>query len=108
MHFYAYHGVERQEQVVGNNYEVELMLNVPCENAMRTDSLSYTINYAEVYREISELMSTPSQLLENVAGRIISMLKVKFPSVRGGRVAVYKENPPIRGKIDKVGVIVEW
>lgn len=108
MHFYAYHGVNKQEQIVGNNYSIELMLSVPYEAAMRNDSLAHTINYAAIYREVSAVMATPSHLLENVAGRIIMVLQSKFPSIKGGRIALYKETPPISGKIDKVGVVVEW
>ena len=108
MHFYAYHGVDPQEQNVGNDFSVELTLYVPFEAAMRSDSLSNTVNYAHIYKEINVIMSTPSRLLENVAGRIITTLQARFPKVRGGRIAIYKENPPISGNIDRVGVIVEW
>ena len=108
MHFYAYHGVEEQERIVGNNYTIDLLLNASLEVAMRSDSLTNTINYAMVYKEISAIMSTPSQLLENVAGRIISILQARFPKIRGGRIAIYKDNPPIAGNIDRIGVIVEW
>ena len=108
MHFYAYHGVDPQEQVVGNNYSVELTLYVPFEAAMRSDALTNTINYAMVYKEINIIMATPSRLLENVAGRIITTLQARFPKINGGQIAVYKECPPISGKIDRVGVIVEW
>lgn len=108
MHFYAYHGVDPQEQVVGNKYSIELTLYVPFEPAMRSDALSNTINYAAVYKEIDIVMATPSRLLENVAGRIITTLQARFPKIKGGRIAVYKETPPITGKIDRVGAIVEW
>lgn len=108
MHFYAYHGVELQEQAVGNNYSINLTLQVNFEAAMSSDALSNTINYAIVYKEIESVMSIPSRLLENVAGRIITTLQTRFPKIRGGRIALYKENPPITGKIDRVGVIIEW
>ncbi len=108
MHFYAYHGVEPQEQVVGNNFSVELTLNVPFEAAMRSDSLSNTVNYALVYKEINIIMNTPSRLLESLAGRIITTLQARFPKIRGGKIAIYKDNPPISGNIDRVGVVVEW
>ncbi len=108
MHFYAYHGVDPQEQTVGNNYTIDLMLSVPFESAMRSDSLANTINYAMVYKEINAIMSTPSRLLENVAGRIITVLQARFPKIKGGRIAIYKDNPPICGKIDRIGAIVEW
>lgn len=108
MHFYAYHGVDPQEQAVGNNFSVELTLYVPFEAAMRSDSLSNTINYAMVFKELDIIMATPSRLLENVAGRIITTLQARFPKIKGGRIAIYKETPPICGNIDRVGVIVEW
>ncbi len=108
MHFYAYHGIDPQENIVGNNYIVDLKLYVPFEPAMRSDSLSNTVNYANVYKEIAVIMSTPSRLLENVAGRIITTLQARFPKIKGGELSIYKETPPISGKIDSVGVIVEW
>lgn len=108
MHFYAYHGVDPQEQKVGNNFSVELLLDVPFEAAMRSDSLANTINYAIIYKEIEAIMAIPSKLLEHVAGRIITTLQARFPKIKGGRIAIYKETPPISGNIDRVGVIVEW
>ena len=89
MHFYAYHGVDPQEQTVGNDFSVELSLYVPFDAAMRSDSLSNTVNYAHIYKEINAIMSTPSRLLENVAGRIITTLQARFPKIRGGRIAIY-------------------
>lgn len=108
MHFYAHHGVEPQEQVVGNNYSIELSLCVPFHKAMYTDQLSHTINYATVFKEISNVMAAPSKLLENVVWRIITVLQMKFPIIESGKIALYKETPPISGKIDRVGVVVEW
>lgn len=108
MHFYAYHGVDPQEQMVGNNFSINLTLQVPFEAALRNDTLANTVNYATIYEVVEHVMSEPSKLLENVVGRIISSIKSHFPKVKGGRIALYKENPPITGKIDRVGVIVEW
>ena len=108
MHFYAFHGVDPQELAVGNNYSIELSLKIPFGDAMKSDALEDTINYAEIFEAIEEVMSTPSKLLEHVVGRIIDTLQQRFPSIAGGRIALYKENPPITGKIDRVGVIVEW
>ncbi|MBO7317941.1 MAG: dihydroneopterin aldolase, partial [Bacteroidales bacterium] len=90
------------------NFSINLTLQVPFEAALRNDTLANTVNYASIYEVVKNVMSEPSKLLENVAGRIISSIKAYFPKVKGGRIAVYKENPPITGKIDRVGVIVEW
>lgn len=108
MHFYAFHGVDPQEQLVGNNYSIDLSLDIPFEKAMQSDALQDTINYARIYDEVEKAMSIPSKLLEHVVGRIIDTLQLHFPSITGGHIALYKENPPITGKIDRVGVIVDW
>ncbi len=108
MHFYAFHGVDAQELAVGNNYSIELSLQVNFEAAMRSDELSETLNYALIYDTVKREMEIPSKLLEHAVGRIIAAIGADFPEVAGGRIALYKENPPITGKIDRVGVIVEW
>ena len=45
---YAHHGVDPQENVVGNYFEVNVNLAFPCADAMADDNLAHTINYAEV------------------------------------------------------------
>ncbi|MBR4070175.1 MAG: dihydroneopterin aldolase, partial [Bacteroidaceae bacterium] len=48
MHFYAFHGVDPQEQLVGNNYSIDLSLDILFEKAMQSDALQDTINYARI------------------------------------------------------------
>lgn len=95
MHFYAYHGVMPHEQKVGNDYEVTLSLAFSASQAMWSDSLEDTINYAEVFSLVKEIMSQKSQLLENVAGRILESLKQNFPQISGATCAITKLTPPI-------------
>ncbi len=108
MHFYAFHGVDPQETKVGNHFAVELRLEIPFHNAMHSDALEETVNYATIYEVVETVMATPSRLLEHVAGRTIAALQARFPNIASGRIAIYKETPPITGNIDRVGVIVEW
>ena len=49
MRFYAYHGVMPQETKVGNDFVVDLILTAPLEQAVKSDELDDTINYAAVY-----------------------------------------------------------
>ena len=71
MTFYAYHGVAPQETRVGNTFIVDLILTAPLENAVWSDDLSDTINYATVYETVKAEMAIPSRLLEHAAGRIL-------------------------------------
>ncbi len=105
---YAYHGVDPQENVVGNYYEVNLKLCFLCQNAMRSDRLDHTINYADVVRLIEKEMSLPSRLLENVTYRIHTSLTAVFPQIISGEISIYKLNPPISSEIEKIGFVYRW
>lgn len=79
MRFYAYHGVLPQEQAVGNWFVVDLALKVDVTPATRSDQLSDTLNYAEIYALVEKEMRQPSALLEHAAGRIIRRLGERAP-----------------------------
>ena len=81
MRFYAYHGVMPQETKVGNDFVVDLILTAPLEQAVKSDELDDTINYAAVYAVVKEQMDIPSKLIEHVAGRILYALKERFPQL---------------------------
>ena len=70
MTFYAYHVVAPQETRVGNTFIVDLILTAPLENAVWSDDLSDTNNYATVYATEKAEMAIPSRLLEHAAWRI--------------------------------------
>mgnify|MGYP005920925253 FL=1 len=53
--FYAYHGVAPQENLIGNEYIIDLKLGVDISKAMQTDEVTDTVNYAEVYNVIKKL-----------------------------------------------------
>ena len=60
MRFYAYHGVMPQETKVGNDFVVDLILTAPLEQAVKSDELDDTINYAAVYAVVKEQMDITS------------------------------------------------
>lgn len=107
MTFYAYHGVGEQERKVGNQFRVDVTLTAPLEAAMRSDRLEETINYASVYEVVREEMSVPSRLLEHVAGRILTKLKLHFPTLRKVELKVSKRNPPFGGDLPSAAFLVE-
>lgn len=104
--FHAYHGVSPQETRVGNTFIVNLTLTAPLEQAINSDQLEYTINYAEVYAIVKQEMATPSLLLEHVTGRILSSVKHKFPQITAIQVKVSKLNPPFGGDVYSASVIL--
>ena len=95
MRFHAYHGVLPQERLVGNDYEVTVVMDVDISKAALSDNVADTVNYAEVYEVIQKVMLEPCHLLERVAWRISEALFSRFSSLGAVEVSITKLNPPM-------------
>lgn len=104
----AYHGVMTQENITGNTFEVTVHLRYPIEDAINTDNIESTLNYAEVVEQIKIEMKKTSQLLEHVAGRIRVSLISRFPKIQGGMIRIAKITPPISAQMQSVAVTIKW
>lgn len=106
----AYHGVLEQERINGNDFELDITLNVPgASRAMTTDNLCDTLNYARVVEIVEEEMAIPSMLLEAVVGRIEKRLEREFGAkIAGGSITLAKLTPPIPARIGSVAFTHQW
>ena len=95
---YAYHGVAPQENLIGNEYLIDLKLKVDISKATRTDE------DAEVHQVIKNEMAIPSKLLEHVSGRIIQKLFDQFPCIEKIELRLSKRNPPMGADIESAGI----
>lgn len=97
MEFKAYHGCLEQEKARGNVFTVDFRGEADLMKAASSDNLNDTINYADIYEIVAEEMSIPSELLENVAGRIVEEIARRFPQLIRFSVRVSKRRPPVDG-----------
>ena len=104
--FYAFHGVMPQERKVGGEFLVDLSVGYPIEDAMQSDKVEDTLNYAELYQLVKKEMDSPSQLLEHVAGRITRRISEQFPKVTSIDLKIIKKNPPMGADCYGAGVHV--
>ncbi len=95
LHFHAFHGVMPQERLVGNDYLLTLRIGYDVSQAMESDDVADTLNYAEVYQVVAKEMDIPSSLLEHVAARIGRKLFEKFPDILSITIQLTKRNPPM-------------
>ena len=95
MHFYAYHGVMEQERLVGGEYSVSLAVEADLTEAVHTDDVADTVNYAALYEIVKSEMAVSSKLLEHVAGRIGRRAMETFERITTLTVRVTKLNPPM-------------
>jgi len=106
MLFHAYHGVMKQELIVGNTFQVDLKLFLDLSQAVQTDNLEDTVNYADIFNLVKEEMATPSHLLEHIAGRIVQKIKQKYPAISKITIRLAKLNPPVQGEVQEAAIII--
>lgn len=104
LRFYAYHGVLPQERRVGGDYSVTLRIEADLSEAVASDDVALTLNYAELYEVVKREMLIPSRLLEHVAGRIAKSVIDTFPQAQSIALKVVKLNPPMGADCQGAGV----
>jgi len=105
MEFYGYHGVFQEETKLGQRFIVDLTIESDLKEAGVTDSLDYTVNYAELYTRTKTLVEgKPFKLIEALAEKITTVILNDFPSIQSCTVKVIKPNPPIPGIYHSVAV----
>jgi len=104
MEFFAYHGCYREEQLMGNHFLVDVVMDTEMGKASKTDDLNDALNYAEVYELVKQEMAIRSHLLEHVSARILDKICERFPHLERVEVSVSKLNPPVGGQIKSVSV----
>ncbi len=104
MEFHARHGCYDMEKIVGNRFLVDVEIDAEAADAAKNDDLSKSVNYLTVYEIVREQMDITSNILENVAKRIIDAIYGRFPECGRVTVKVSKLAPPLGGKVDRVSV----
>ena len=105
MEFYAFHGHYAEEQIVGNRFLVDLEIECNLEPAAESDQLEDAVNYQHAYQLIKqEMRQKKSNLLENIAKRILDALFSEMEGIQKATIRVRKMHPPMGGPIRSVGV----
>lgn len=107
MKFYGYHGVFEEENKLGQIFIVDVEMMLDLKEAGESDDLSATVNYGEAYEWIKEEMNQASKLLEHVAERIAKTLFAHYNRVEALNIKITKQNPPIAGHYDGVGIEIQ-
>ena len=104
---YAYHGCLEEEEKIGSDYVVNVVVHTKLEKSSLSDELSDTVDYVSLHAIVKEEMAVRAKLLEKVADRIIKRIFREHVEVSRARVKVAKQNPPIGGNVEEVAVALE-
>lgn len=96
LRFSAFIGVLEQERIVASDFLVNLDLTVThARDAVFRDRLEATVDYAQVYTIVRNLMHQRYQLIERAAGAIGQALLDEFSQIEQLTVDIRKVNPPM-------------
>lgn len=101
---YAYHGCLIEEGKIGSDYRVDLKIKADLSKSAVSDILEDTVDYVHLNKIVKQEMAIRSNLLEEVAKRILDKILAEIPIVNKASVAVSKLNPPIGGNVAMVTI----
>jgi len=104
MEFYAYHGAQKEETILGQRFLVDIEYEI--ENPER-DELFDTVDYTEIYNKTKNIIENfHFKLLETLTNEIA--LKIfEDERIKKINVKVIKNSPPIKGILENVSAEVE-
>ncbi len=97
MEFHAFHGCLEKERTEGNVFVVDFRGKADIKKAAKSDRLEFAPDSSPVYQIVAPEMEKTSNLLENVAGRIVDAIMGANLGFWFVQVRVSKKNPPVGG-----------
>lgn len=105
MRFFAYHGYYEEERIVGNQFVVDVFVDVDTFDST-DDDINDTVNYEAIYTVVKGHMTKKYKLLETIALHISTDLKKQFSNIKTIKVRVSKIGPQLGGEVDKA--VIEY
>lgn len=106
--FYGYHGVLKEEGLLGQKFIVDLELELDLRGAGTSDDLNRSVSYADVYGEVKAIVEgEPFKLIEALAENISKKILDKYNTVNGVMVRIKKPEAPVPGIYNYFGVEIK-
>ena len=108
MIFYGYHGADKEENILGQRFEVDVKMGLNLAKAGETDALEDSVNYADVFAFVKMIVEGKScRLLERVAALINEKIMETYPAIQEVTTSGHKPGGPIPGVLGDVVVTLK-
>lgn len=105
IHGFGYHGLFEHERINGQDFFVDVTLEVNLQAASVSDEIEDTINYAEISDLVAaEITSNPVSLIEKLAGRIAERILTSYSKIDSVMVTVHKPQAPVTATLKDIAV----
>jgi dihydroneopterin aldolase len=102
LRFFAFHGVYNEEKNTGNEFEVNLSVEV--DLIPGEDDFSDAVDYVKLYEVVSGEMKCRKLLIETVAESIISSVFKMYSKVYSAKIEIWKLTPAVEQFQGKIGI----
>lgn len=102
---FAYHGVNPEEKIDGQDFILDIIAYTDLKNAGQTDDICDTVSYAKILKTAVRVMNEDKyDLIEKAARRVADQILSEFDKVSSVDVILKKPQAPIKADFDYVAV----
>ncbi len=107
--FFARHGVLEQENVLGQRFFVDAVLEVDGGETLTSDRVEDTVHYGEAFLVIEQVVTGQQRkLIESLALDVAKALCARFSQIQQAEITIRKPSAPIPGVLDYAEVRVSY
>ena len=101
----ARHGYTKEEKIIEQEFEIDIILYCSLEKAIATDKVEHTVECGELMKLVAEtLKQEPCQLIEKAAHKLIEAIFEYSSIICGIELTLKKTQSGILADFDSVGV----
>ena len=101
----AYHGVNPEEKIDGQMFELDITALIDAKSANVSDELDDTVSYAKIIKTVRAVFTAESyNLIEYAANKVGMEIMGTYPKLKSVTVLLKKPEAPISADFDYVAV----
>ncbi len=101
----AYHGVNPEEKIEGQMFELDITALIDAKSAYASDELDDTVSYAKIIKTARAVFTAESyNLIEYAANKVGMEIMKTYPKLKSVTVLLKKPEAPISADFDYVAV----
>ena len=105
---FGYHGVFESENIAGQDFYVDVVLELDLTRPSVSDDVNDTVNYAQITDlVVEEIIGERVALIEKLASRIIDRIKSSYPQIMAVSVTVHKPQAPVNAQVSDISVTIK-
>lgn len=105
---FAYHGVNEEEKVNGQDFILDLKLEADLSHAKLSDDINDTVSYSAVRKTVNRVFTSQKfDLIERAAKVVCDEILLEYPQVMSVTLELKKPDAPMNAKFDYVSIKIK-